>query len=130
MALLIFQYFLSGPRSRWQADYLIINVWASWCPPCRGEMPELIEFYKNLENENVELIALNMTSTEKSLSAVREFVEGSALPFPVRLDREGEIGRRLAIETLPTTIVVGPQGVRARRSGIVDRGWLGARIPE
>lgn len=115
---------------RWQADYLIINVWASWCPPCRGEMPELIEFYKNIENKNVELIALNMTSTEKSLSAVREFVEGSALPFPVRLDREGEIGRRLAIETLPTTIVVGPEGVRARRSGIVDRGWLGAQIPE
>ena len=115
---------------RWQADYLIINVWASWCPPCRGEMPELIEFYKNIENENIELIALNMTSTEKSLSAVRDFVEGSALPFPVRLDRDGEIGRRLAIETLPTTIVVGPEGVRARRSGIVDRGWLGAQIPE
>lgn len=120
----------SETEVRWQAEYLIINVWASWCPPCRGEMPELIEFYNNIENENVELIALNMSSTEKSLSAVREFVEGRALPFPVRLDREGEIGRRLAIESLPTTIVVGPEGVRARRSGIVDRGWLGAQISE
>ncbi len=114
----------SETEVRWQADYLIINFWASWCPPCRGEMPELIEFYKNIKNENVELVALNMTSTEKSLSAVRDFVEGSALPFPVLLDLEGEIGRRLAIETLPTTIVVGPEGVLARRSGIIDRRWL------
>jgi thiol-disulfide isomerase/thioredoxin len=115
---------------RWEADYLIINFWASWCPPCRGEMPELIEFYKNIENKNVELIGLNMTSTEKSMGAVRDFVEGSALPFPVRLDRDGEIGRRLAIESLPTTIVIGPEGVRARRSGIIDRSWLRAQIPE
>ena len=120
----------SETEVRWQADYLIINTWASWCPPCRGEMPELIEFYKNLETKNVELVALNMTSTEKSTAAVRDFVESIAMPFPVRLDLEGEIGRRLEIESLPTTIVVGPEGVRARRSGIIDRGWLRAQIPE
>ena len=123
---------LEGQRNgsvRWDAEYLIVNFWASWCPPCRGEMPELIGFYTNLKTENVELIGLNMTSSEKSLTAVRKYVEESALPFPVLLDREGEIGRQLAIETLPTTIVLGPQGVLARRSGVVDRRWLRAQIP-
>jgi len=114
-----------GPSVNRQADFMIINAWASWCPPCRGEVPELIAFYTNIDDTNIELVALNMSSTENSMADVREFVESNSLPFPVRLDPEGELGRRLEIENLPTTIVIGPEGnVIERRSGVIDRFWL------
>jgi len=114
-----------GPSVNRQADFMVINAWASWCPPCRGEVPELIAFYNNVEDANIELVALNMSSTENSMADVREFVEDNSLPFPVRLDPEGELGRRLEIENLPTTIIIGPEGnVVARRSGVIDRFWL------
>ncbi|MCF7913793.1 MAG: TlpA family protein disulfide reductase [Spirochaetaceae bacterium] len=114
-----------GPPVNRQADFMVINAWASWCPPCRGEVPELIAFYNNIEGTNIELVALNMSSTENSMADVREFVENNSLPFPVRLDPEGELGRRLEIENLPTTIIIGPEGnVIARRSGVIDRFWL------
>ncbi|MFO7730899.1 MAG: TlpA disulfide reductase family protein [Spirochaetia bacterium] len=114
-----------GPSVNLQADFMVVNAWASWCPPCRGEVPELIAFYNTIDDANIELVALNMSSTENSMADVREFVESNSLPFPVRLDPEGELGRRLEIENLPTTIVVGPEGnVIARRSGVIDRFWL------
>ncbi len=110
---------------KWDADYLIVNAWASWCPPCRGEMPELSAFYKSNKNRDIELIGLNMTSTEKSVEGVTKIIEAYSIPFPVLLDPEGELSRHLEIETLPTTIIVGPQGkVIARHNGIVDRYWL------
>lgn len=110
---------------QWDADYLVINAWASWCAPCRGEIPELRQFYADSKRETVELLGLNLTSTEKSKSAALSFVEESGINYPVLLDMNGEMAAWLEVESLPTTIVIGPSGgIVARRSGIIDRLWL------
>lgn len=106
----------------WEADYLVLNFWAVWCPPCRAEVPELKDFYRGTDRERIELIGINMTSSEKSAASVLAFLEESSIDYPVLLDTEGLLSRRFEIESLPTTLVIGPSGeVLVRKAGVIDR---------
>jgi len=116
------------PDINWNADYLVLNFWAVWCPPCRGEIPELNAYFRGLPRNRVELVGINMTSSEKSKALVRDFMERTDISYPVLLDEEGLLSRRFQIESLPTTIIIGPKGrILARKTGVIDRIWLGSR---
>jgi thiol-disulfide isomerase/thioredoxin len=109
----------------WDARFLVVNIWASWGPPCRGEMPELAQFYRSAAAENTELLAVNLTGTEKSLAGLRRFVAEQSLPFPVLLDPEGRSRSLCDVQALPTTCIFGPDGaLRARHTGAVSADWL------
>jgi len=110
---------------RWNADYLVVNLWATWCPPCRGEIPELNAFYEESSRERVELVAVNLTRTEKSVQDVYDFMERHSMRFPVLLDPRSRINSLIDTESVPTTVVVGPEGeIRAFKKGTVSRVWL------
>ncbi len=92
------------------ADYrgkaLLVNVWASWCGPCREELPRLKEYYETLDHERVEFLALSDDADEV---AARGFADPMQLPFPLFLGH-GEIQGQLNYIGLPYTLIVDYRG--------------------
>lgn len=103
----------------------IVNFWASWCPPCRAEIPEIARFYAAYKDKDIRLITVNMTSTEKSLEDVMDFIEEENADFPVLLDHKGEAAAYFNINSVPSTFVFNNSGeIIKQRSGAVDYAWL------
>lgn len=96
---------------------VVINFWATWCVPCRVEMPMLIGAWRGHRDRELEIVAVNLTDQERGKD-VRRFVEELALPFHVALDARGRVRERYGLVSLPTTLFVDSAGtVRARHSG-------------
>lgn len=116
--------------SDFSGRYVILNFWASWCPPCRAEIPELVRFYNEIEkNDRVVLLAVNQTATEKSLDAVAEFAGSFRMEFPILLDTANQVHSLYGIRGIPTTYIVDPEGyILTKRTGAVTRSWLSASI--
>ncbi|SDN00571.1 Peroxiredoxin [Fictibacillus solisalsi] len=88
---------------------VFLNFWASWCPPCQAEMPEMERFYKENSQKPIEILSVHLTS-EDSVQAARAFANKHKLTFPILLDETGEVSKRFHVVTLPTTFVISPQG--------------------
>jgi len=93
-----------------RGQVVIVNFWASWCPPCRAEMPALERTYLAHAAEGLVVVAVNATNQD-SQPAAAAFVEDMGLTFPIALDLTGEAGRRYQVRALPTTFFVDRQGV-------------------
>ena len=111
--------------SDYRGRYVILNFWASWCGPCRAEIPVLVDFYKSVEDGGPVLLAINQTASEPGTEAVRAFVENNRMEFPVLLDTTSRVHRLFGIRGIPTTVIVSPDGnIVHRRTGAVTRSWL------
>lgn len=107
---------------------VILNFWATWCPPCRGELPLLTSFAGNLPSDTV-LLGINATSSEKSRETVAAFADEEGINFPVLFDPDGRIAAAYSIKTLPTTIIISKGGdITERRTGAVDLYWLKSQL--
>jgi peroxiredoxin len=89
---------------------LIVNLWASWCPPCRAEMPALQEIYLANRARGLEVLAVNMTYQD-SREAAAAFVAEHGLDFPIGLDLTSDLARRYQLRALPSTFFVDRQGI-------------------
>jgi peroxiredoxin len=89
---------------------VILNFWATWCPPCRAEMPHMEKVYKKNSDEVV-VLAVNLTNTEKSNSGVQEFVEEFKLSFPIVMDTKGEVSGQYQVFAYPTSFIIDSQGI-------------------
>lgn len=84
-------------------DKVILNFWATYCPPCEREMPALNAAYPHLQAKSVQLYAINV---EEPTKIVNQYIKGKNLDFPIFLDRSGELKDAYAITTLPTTLFI------------------------
>ncbi|ANB58747.1 MULTISPECIES: peroxiredoxin family protein [Anoxybacillaceae] len=90
---------------------VILNFWATWCPPCRAEIPEMQKFYENNKNNNVEILAVNLTNSESSPDTVKDFVRDKGMTFNILLDKQGKIGNLYGIITIPTSYIIDKNGI-------------------
>lgn len=96
---------------------IFLNFWASWCGPCRIEMPEIQRLYETLP-EGTTILAVNMTAQESGPEAPLAYLQAHGYSFPVALDLSGQAGEEFRALSLPTSLFVSPDGiVTARISG-------------
>ena len=96
--------------SELRGQVVIVNLWASWCPPCRAEMPALQEVYEAYGELGLEILAVNTTYQDSQAAAAR-FVEEYGLTFPIPLDQTGEVSRHYLLRALPTSFFIDRDGV-------------------
>jgi len=93
-----------------RGQVVMINLWTSWCPPCRAEMPAIDNVYQANKEQGLEVLAVNSTFQD-SESAAAAFAQEHNLTFPILLDRNGAVSRRYQLQALPTTYFVDRQGI-------------------
>lgn len=98
---------------------VIVNFWATWCPPCREELPSMNRAYEKLRNEGVEMVAINVGEDE---AQIFPFLADYPVEFPILLDQGGTIIDQWPVKGLPTTFVVDTQGNLVYRA-IGARAW-------
>ena len=89
---------------------VVVNLWASWCSPCKAEMPALQRVYQDSGAGELQILAVNMSSQD-SIQAVQDFVTENGLQFPVPLDERGEVARLYQMQALPSTYFIDSQGI-------------------
>ncbi|WP_144509530.1 redoxin domain-containing protein [Bacillus sp. FJAT-22090] len=95
----------------YQGKKVVLNFWATWCPPCKAEMPHMQNYYEDMaEKENVEILAVNLTSSDVGIDKVEIFKKDYGLSFPIPLDEEGKVGDKYQAITIPTTYMIDTTG--------------------
>lgn len=89
---------------------VMVNFWATWCPPCKAEMPEMQRFYEATKDE-VEILAINMDPK----ADVAGFAKERGLTFPILLDETNEVNEKYQIVSIPTTFFVDEKGIITQR---------------
>ena len=84
---------------------VVVNFFATWCPPCKAEMPHLQSFANNLP-EDVQLIGVNLTARDDGKGALSNFIEEYNVTYPILLDYDDRYGKQYRIASIPTTIVL------------------------
>lgn len=100
---------------------VVLNFWATWCPPCRAEMPSLQQLAEIYGPEQLQVLALNVGEGPRRIA---QYLQSSGLELTVLLDPKSEIARAWDARVLPTTILIDDEGrPRQRVRGEVD--WSG-----
>lgn len=104
-----------------QGRKVLLNFWATWCPPCKAEMPHLEKFYQSARAQGFEVLAVNLTDTEKSAERVAAFAEDQGLTFPIVLDESGQVRDLYRVRAYPTSLIIDSHGViRGRFEGAIS----------
>ena len=105
--------------ARYRGKVVLVNFWATWCEPCREEMPSMQALKRKLAGRPFEVLAVNFAESENKVS---EFLRRFPLDFTIVLDRNSAARRDWSVKVLPTSFVIGPDG-RIRYAVIGDLDW-------
>ncbi|KKB71718.1 MULTISPECIES: TlpA family protein disulfide reductase [Bacillus] len=94
--------------SDFKGKKVLLNFWATWCKPCRTEMPDMQQLQN--EHRDITVLAVNFTSSEKNRKTVEAFADSLALTYPIVLDQEG-INAKYGIFSYPTTFIINESGI-------------------
>ncbi|MDR0447107.1 MAG: TlpA family protein disulfide reductase [Treponema sp.] len=93
--------------SSYRGKVVLLNFWATWCPPCRAEMPSMEVLYQRLKNQGLEILAVDLG---EDTATVQQFIRNNPYTFPVLLDRNNRIGSQYGARSIPTTFVIDREG--------------------
>jgi peroxiredoxin len=98
---------------------VIINFWATWCPPCRAEIPSMNRAWEKMRDQNVAMIAINIGEDKDT---IRSFLADYPINFPVLMDSDSQSLQQWSISGLPTSYVLDPAGF-IRYQAVGEREW-------
>ena len=91
-----------------KGNVVMINFWATWCVPCRQEMPHLQALYERYSSLGFELLAVNVE--KNNAEGARKWLEETPVTFPVLFDPNNEVTKLYKVQTMPTTVLIGRDG--------------------
>jgi len=94
--------------SAFRGKKVMLNFWATWCGPCRFEIPHMVKLYGELEGEGFEIVAVNLREDPTKVEA---FAEQFDMTFPILLDTQGKIGASYFVRGIPTSVFLNEDGV-------------------
>jgi len=94
--------------SNYRGKMVFLNFWATWCPPCRAEMPSMESLYQRLKGQDFEMLAVSIDT--KGTDRVQSFVTTYGLTFPVLLDPNKKVYRLYGLTGVPETFIIGKNG--------------------
>jgi len=92
---------------------VLLNFWATWCPPCRLEMPSMEKLYREYKGKGLEVVAMNFM---EGLEPINKFLKENKFSFTVLLDSDAKVSERYGVHALPVTFLIGRKGNMLVRS--------------
>jgi len=90
---------------------VIVNFWASWCGPCRLEMPHLQQTYVDRADDEVVVLGVNLTKREPNRDEISAFMDEFGITFPVVLDEVGDVATLYEVRGQPASVFIAPDGI-------------------
>lgn len=104
----------------WEDKVILLNFWATWCPPCRVEIPDFIEMYDKYKDQG--LVILGLSGFREDLSKIKPFAEENNMNYPILFVEQDKIQSLVTnyggVEGIPTTFLIDPDG-------IIRHKWVG-----
>lgn len=105
--------------NQFRGKVLFINLWATWCGPCRIEMPSIQQLYNDLDHDKIVFIMLSL-DTEENYPKVTRYIQEKELTFPVYVPHES-LPRQLRVSSIPTTFIVDKEGkLKSKKTGTAN----------
>lgn len=112
--------------SDYAGQVVLVNLWATWCPPCKAEMPMINAYYEAHREAGLTVLAIN---SEEDAATVRQFIQAHGYRFPVLLDLESAVSDLYQIRGLPTTFIIDREGrIQYVQTGEISAKQLDAAV--
>jgi len=108
--------------SELRGQAVLINLWATWCPPCRAEMPAMQKLFEEYKDQGLLVLAINMTYQDTP-TAVAPFVQENGLTFPILIEETGKVADKYELRSLPSSFFID-------RNGIIQEVVIGGPMSE
>lgn len=109
--------------SELRGEKVLLNFWATWCPPCRAEMPDMQKYHEE-GNEGV-ILAINLLETEQSFKQVEDFLNEYGITFSILLDEDTDVSSLYTAFALPTSYFIDAEGIiHTKAIGTINYDYL------
>jgi len=93
--------------SSFKGKVVLLNFFATWCPPCRAEMPAFNKLYREKKIRGLEIISV---STDRSLNDIKDFLQKNKVDFPILFDADRSVSKQYRVFSMPTTFLIDKSG--------------------